>query len=55
MIGDVAPRPDSNYLNALSFERVRRRDNVSAIVTRLHAQRDHRRMFEEKQLIRDRV
>lgn len=55
VIGDVASSARFNYLNALSFERVRRRDNVSAIVTSLHAERDDSRMFEEKQLIRDRV
>ena len=53
VIGDVASPARFNYLNALSFERVRRRDDVSAIVTSLHAQRDDRRMFEEKELIRD--
>ena len=55
VIGDVAAAAGLEDLDALRLERFGGRDDVRAIVTGLHAERDDRRVLEQQQLIGDRA
>ena len=49
--GYVAAAAGLEELDAVALENFRRGKDVRAVVTRAHAERDDRRMFEQKELI----